>query len=72
MLKALKIADKKTLFVTPELNDNVYLSLRNLSRVKSLLLADVNTYDIVNADVLVLSESAAKIFTDDVISTEKE
>ncbi|HEY4875655.1 MAG TPA: 50S ribosomal protein L4 [Puia sp.] len=72
VLKALKIADKKTLFVTPELNDNVYLSLRNLSRVKSLLLADVNTYDIVNADVLVLSESAAKIFTDDVISTEKE
>src|ERR1700722_5240228 len=72
VLKALKIADKKTLFVTPELNDNVYLSLRNLGKVKSLLLADVNTYDIVNADVLVLSESAAKIFTDDVMSTEKE
>src|SRR5579862_5345954 len=71
VLEALNIADKKTLFVTPELNDNVYLSLRNLEGVKSLLLADVNTYDIVNADVLVLSENAAKIFTDDVDSAEK-
>jgi len=28
------------------------------------MLSDINTYDIVNADVLVLSESAAKIFSD--------
>jgi large subunit ribosomal protein L4 len=72
VLKALNVYDKKTLFVTPDNNDNVYFSLRNLAKVKSLLLADVNTYDIVNADVLVLSESAAKIFTDDIVSTEKE
>jgi large subunit ribosomal protein L4 len=72
VLKALNVSDKKTLFVTPDYNDNVHLSLRNLSKVKSSLLADVNTYDIINADVLILSESAAKIFTEDVVSTEKE
>jgi large subunit ribosomal protein L4 len=72
VLKALKVSDKKTLFVTHDYNDNVHLSLRNLSKVKSSLLADMNTYDIINADVLILSEAAAKIFTDDVVSTEKE
>jgi large subunit ribosomal protein L4 len=64
ILKSLDFANKKTLFVFPEYNDNVYLSLRNVPRVNSALLADVNTYDIVNADVLVLSESAAKVFSD--------
>ena len=52
----------KVLFVLPEYNDNLYLSLRNLPSVEGVLLADINTYDIVNAQVLVLSETAAKIF----------
>lgn len=65
-LKALNIADKKVLFVLPDNSDNLYLSLRNLQTVEGVLLADVNTYDIVNADVLVLSESAAKVFAEDV------
>ncbi len=64
-LKALNIADKKTLFVLPEYNDNVYLSLRNIPKVESTLLADLNTYEIVNADTLVLTESAAKIFSEE-------
>ncbi|HVM89238.1 MAG TPA: 50S ribosomal protein L4 [Puia sp.] len=64
ILKSLSVADKKTLFVFPEYNDNVYLSLRNVEKVNSALLADVNTYDIVNADVLVISESAAKVFSE--------
>ncbi len=64
ILKSLDFANKKTLFVFPEYNDNVYLSLRNVPKVNSALLADMNTYDIVNADVLVLSESAAKVFSD--------
>jgi large subunit ribosomal protein L4 len=67
ILKTLEFADKKTLFVFPEYNSNLYLSLRNIPRVESALLADMNTYDIVNADVLVLSESAAKVFAEDVI-----
>src|SRR5580700_2625189 len=72
VLKALKIDEKKTLLVTPEYNDNLHLSVRNLTRVKSSLLADVNTYDIIHADILILSEGAAKVFTDDAVSTEKE
>ncbi|ULQ58035.1 50S ribosomal protein L4 [Flavihumibacter rivuli] len=64
VLKALNVADKKTLFVLPENGENVYLSLRNLPSVEGTLLSDVNTYDIVNAQVLVLSESAAKVFSE--------
>ena len=64
-LKNLKLSDKKTLLVVDEFNDNLYLSLRNLSKVTSSALADVNTYDIVHADVLVLTENAAKIFTEE-------
>ena len=65
-LKSLNIADKKVLFVLPgEESENLFLSLRNVPTVEGTLLADINTYDIVNAQVLVLSESAAKIFADD-------
>ena len=64
-LKSLNIAGKKILFVLPEESDNLYLSLRNIPAVEGVLLADVNTYDIVNAEVLVLSETAAKVFADD-------
>ena len=65
-LKSLNIAGKKVLFVLPgEESDNLFLSLRNIPKVEGTLLADINTYDIVNAQVLVLSESAAKIFIDE-------
>lgn len=64
-LKNLKINDKKTLFVVDEFNDNLFLSLRNISKVESTVLADLNTYDIVNADVVVLTENSAKIFTEE-------
>ena len=64
-LKNMQLSDKKTLFVVDEFNDNLYLSLRNITKVQSRVLADMNTYDIVNADVLVLTENAAKIFTED-------
>jgi large subunit ribosomal protein L4 len=65
VLTGLKLTDKKTLFVVPEYNDNLYLSLRNLPSTETLLLADINTYDIVNADVLVFSEAAAKVFSEE-------
>ncbi len=67
ILKSLKIDNKKILFVTPEQNDNLYLSLRNISYVGASLLADINTYDIVNASVLVLTESAAKVFSEEAV-----
>ncbi|MEX6687920.1 50S ribosomal protein L4 [Danxiaibacter flavus] len=65
VLKSLNVAGKKALFVLPEYNDNLYLSLRNVPAVEGTLLADINTYDIVNADVVVLTENAAKIFAEE-------
>jgi len=65
ILKSLNVSDKKTLFVLPDYNDNVYLSLRNIAGVQGTLISDVNTYDIVNANVLVFTESAAKIFSEE-------
>lgn len=65
MLSGLKLGRKKALFVLPEYNDNLHLSLRNVPYLESSLLADVNTYDIVNAEVLVLTESAAKMFVEE-------
>ncbi|HTN37803.1 MAG TPA: 50S ribosomal protein L4 [Arachidicoccus sp.] len=64
LLAALNVAGKKILFVLPEYNDNVYLSLRNLPKVGSTLLADINTYDVVNADVVVFTENAIKLLSD--------
>lgn len=69
VLKALNVAGKKTLFVLADYNDNVYLSLRNMPKVESTLLADLNTYEVVNADVLVLTENAAKIFSEEETTT---
>src|SRR5579871_5533168 len=63
-LKKWNVGDKKVLFVLGEYNDNLYLSLRNIPTVEGTLLADINTYDIVNAEVLVLSETAAKVFSE--------
>lgn len=65
VMQGLGVADKKTLFVYPELDINFYLSLRNIPNAAAIELADINTYDIVNADVMVLTESAAKIFTEE-------
>jgi large subunit ribosomal protein L4 len=65
VLSGLKLTNKKALFVIPEYNDNLHLSLRNISKLKGTLLADVNTYDIVNAEILVLTESAAKMFIEE-------
>ena len=62
-LKKLNVGDKKVLFVLPaEYDSNLYLSLRNLPKVEGTMLTDINTYDIVNAEVLVLSETAAQVF----------
>jgi large subunit ribosomal protein L4 len=68
VLANLNLTGKKTLFVIPEYNDNLYLSLRNVPRVVGSLLADVNTYDLINSDVLVLTESAAKIFSEEEVA----
>jgi len=65
VFKALKLENKKALFVIPEYDETVLLSVQNIPSVLGTLLSDINTYDIVNAEVLVLSESAAKIFAEE-------
>ncbi len=58
MLKSLSLNDKKTLFVLPELNKNVVLSGRNVQKTKVITAAQINTYDVMNADNLVFAESS--------------
>ena len=65
IMGSLNVADKKTMFIMPEYNDNLQLSIRNVPSVLGVLLSDINTYDIVNSEVLILTESAAKIFADE-------
>ena len=65
ILNSLKVGDKKIMFIIPEYNDNVYISSRNIPSVLTTLLSDVNTYDLVNSEAIVLTESAAKIFTEE-------
>jgi len=65
ILKVLNVSGKKTCFIIPDYNDNVYRSLRNVPSVCGTLISDINTYDIVNANVLVFTESAAKIFVEE-------
>lgn len=70
ILKGLNVNGKKALFVMPDYNDNLYMSLRNISTVESALLSDMNVYSIVNADVLVFTENAAKIFSEEEVAAE--
>ncbi len=48
----------KSLFLTSELNSNVYLSSRNLPKTEVRFVKDANTYEIINADVVVISENS--------------
>ena len=56
--KNLKIEGRKLLMVLPETNKNVYLSARNLEKVKTMNASDIHAYGILNADVLVMTEKA--------------
>jgi large subunit ribosomal protein L4 len=53
------------LLIVPDYSEALYLSSRNIPNADTVLLSDVNTYEIVNADVLVLTEGAAKIFSEE-------
>ncbi len=58
----LKIADKKSLFVLPAENNNIYLSSRNLQDVSIVSASQINTYQILNAKTVIFLESGiAKI-----------
>lgn len=61
----INVDGKKTMVILPEYNDNVYLSVRNIPTVDGVVLSDINTYDIMNSNYLVFTESAARIFTEE-------
>jgi len=64
IIKSLNIGKNKALFVIPEYDDVMYKSLRNVPGIDGSVLSDMNTYDILNANLLVLTEKAAKLFTE--------
>ena len=58
LINNLKISDKKLLLILPEANKNVYLSARNLQRAKVEPISGVNTYNVLDAGVVVFTEKA--------------
>jgi large subunit ribosomal protein L4 len=58
LLKALSLGDKKTLFILPESNKNVVLSGRNVQNSKVTTADQINTYDLMNADTVIIAESS--------------
>jgi large subunit ribosomal protein L4 len=57
LLDDLNIRDKKSLIVLDETNKNVYLSSRNIKTAKVVNVSELNTYNIMNSNVLLISES---------------
>lgn len=67
VLNNLNIAGKKALVVTPASDKSVYLSARNLQRVATMPAAALNTYQVLNADVMVVAESALAVIEGNLI-----
>ena len=59
--KNLKVDDKKVLLVLPEVEKSVYLSARNLKKAEVMIASQVNSYKVLNADVLVVTENSLKV-----------
>jgi large subunit ribosomal protein L4 len=68
ILNNLKVSDKKTLIVVGESNKNIYLSSRNLNLSKVVTVSELNTYDILNASNIVLSEGSLKAIEETLLS----
>src|SRR5690606_32307170 len=64
ILDALKGDNRKSLIVLPEYDTNLYLSSRNLAGTQTVILSDLNTYDLVDANVVIFTEGAARLFTE--------
>jgi len=61
LLAALKLENEKVLMILGSQNDNVYLSSRNLGRVKVVTADSVNTFDVLNAKKVVMAESSIEV-----------
>lgn len=66
ILKSFDAQNKKVLVLTSDSNTNLYLSFRNLPNVNGYRFQDMNTYDILNSNMILVTESAAKSIADDV------
>ena len=64
LLDALTLTGKKSLFVLPESNKNVYLSSRNLPKTKVLNYNEISSYDLINAGEIIFLEGAVEKFQD--------
>ena len=64
MLDILRGENRKTMVVVPEYDSNVYLSGRNIQSNKTVVLSDMNTYDLTNTGLVIFTESAAKMFNE--------
>lgn len=60
ILKGFKLDNKKTLWVLNEKDDNMYLSSRNVQKVKIVGADSLNTYDVLNANKIIVFESSLK------------
>ena len=58
LLEGLKLTNNKVLVVVNELTDNVCLAARNLANVKIVLPSEVNTFDVVSCDNMLITEEA--------------
>ena len=63
VLNNLKVSERKQLFVLPSSNKAVYLSARNLKGTQMAIASDINTYGIMNAEVLVVTESSLEVIS---------
>jgi large subunit ribosomal protein L4 len=70
LLTSLSLNGKKTLLVIPEASRNISLSGRNVQKTKVITASQINTYDVINADQLVLLEGAVSKI--DTLLTEKQ
>lgn len=62
ILNALELNGKKSLFVLSQANQNVYLSSRNLPKIKVLNYNEISSYDLINAGEIVFFEGAVEKF----------
>ena len=60
LLNTLELANSKVLLVIDELDENICLASRNLGNVLIVLPTEINTYDVVNSDKMVITEAALK------------
>jgi len=61
LLSNFDLLDNKTVLVLADSNKNIFLSSRNLKKVKVVLASELNTYDVMNANKLILMESSINV-----------